>query len=133
VRHPSLIAWEKKLQRVLSGIDDSVESRYGNLYPLHPSRPEHGTTSSNRQDGLFSVEAKFTTGYGSRHGRGYVIDVQIVTLENVPRDVLSGIEDEIAERLESELPAAFPGAELQVDRDGGKYKIHGDLSLGDVH
>ncbi len=130
MRHPALIEWEKRLLGVLSGIDDYVEAKYGDLYALHPSRPKRGTTASNRQDGLFSVDAKFTAGYGSRHGRGYVIDVQIVTLEDVPDNVLSQIEDEIAARLETDLPAAFPGARLQVDRDGGKYKIHGDLSLG---
>lgn len=132
MRHPSLIEWEKRLRKVLRGVDNHVEDKYGQLYRLHPSRAKRGATSSNRHDGLFKVDAKFTAGYGSRLGRGYVIDVHLVTLEDVPNDVLTGIEDEIAVRLREALPKAFPNANLQVDRDGGKYKIHGDLRLGEV-
>ena len=40
------------------------------------------------------------------------------------------IEDEIAEMLRVQLDAAFPNTELEVERDGPVYKIHGDLSLG---
>jgi len=127
-----LIEWEKRLSEILSGIDAYVEDKYGKLYPLHPCRSKRGATTSSREDGLFGVDAKFTAGYGTRHGRGYVIDVRVVTLENVPEDVLREIEDDIADRLRDELPKAFPEAKLQVDRDGGKYKIHGDLSLGGV-
>ena len=56
----------------------------------------------------------------------------MVTLAKVPRDVRTKIEGEVVRLLRDELPKAFPGRTLKVDRDGPVYKIHGDLSLGKV-
>ena len=41
--------WEKKLKSLLDEVNDMVEERYGNFYPLHPSRAKHSTTSNREQ------------------------------------------------------------------------------------
>jgi hypothetical protein len=132
MQHPRLAGWERTLRRLFDRIDDALEDRYGRTYALHPARPPRGGTASKAHDGLFNVGAAFSAGFGSEHGPGYVVEVRLSTLEDVPADVRRQIEDEVAERLRSGLAEAFPGRELHVDRDGRVYKIHGDLSLGDV-
>ena len=51
----------------------------------------------------------------------------MVTLSRVPRYIREQIEEEAVQRLREELPKEFPDRELQVERDGPVYKIHGDL------
>ena len=130
MRHPRRAKWERRLKDVFDRIDAGLEEEYRDLYDLHPSRPPHGSTSSRAHDGLFNVGAAFSAGYGSKHGRGYVVEVRMSTLEKVPPKVRKQIEDQVAERLRAGLEQAFPGRTLHVDRDGSTYKIHGDLSLG---
>ena len=78
MRHPRLIEWEKKLKRTLDIVDDYLEDKYGQLYELHPSRAYRGTTSNKAHDGLFNIGASFTAGYGSKYGRGYVVDIDMI-------------------------------------------------------
>jgi hypothetical protein len=132
LRHPKAIEWERKLKAVFDGIDRHLEEQYGGTYPLHPARPIRGRTSNPEQDGLFNVGAMFSPGYGSRHGAGYVVEVQMATLSRVPAEIREEIENEVARLLRQRLPEVFPGRELHVERDGPVYKIHGDLSLGSV-
>ena len=129
MRHHKIEEWESKLKRVFDRVDDYLEEKYGRKYPLHPARPARGTTSSKAHDGLFDLGASFTAGYGSKRGPGYVVEVRMVTLTRVPHYIRSRIEDEVVERLREELPKEFPDRELQVERDGQVYKIHGDLRL----
>ena len=42
MRHPKLVAWERRLNDVLNRIDVELEQKYGDRYPLHPARPRHG-------------------------------------------------------------------------------------------
>jgi hypothetical protein len=130
MRHPRRARWERKLKEVFDRIDGALEAEYRDRYDLHPARPPHGTTASRAHDGLFNIGAAFTAGYGSEHGRGYVVEVRMATLDRVPAAVRERIEEEVARRLETALAEAFPGRVLHVDRDGSVYKIHGDLSLG---
>lgn len=132
MKHPHLAAFETKLKRLFDVIDDHLEEKYGGRYALHPSRPKRGRTANKEQDGLFNVGATFTPGYGSKLGRGYIVQVDMVTLENVPADVRSSIEQEIADQLSEKLPYYFPHRRLCVDRDRNVFKIHGDLRLGEV-
>jgi hypothetical protein len=132
MRHPKLILWEKKLQKVLSRIDGEMEEKYGRTYPLHPARAKHGTTSSKKQDGLFAIDAAFTPGHGSELGRGYIVRIRMVTLARVPKKTLMQMEKEVVTKLRRSLPKMFPGKNLKVDKDGHIFKIHGDLSLGDL-
>ena len=129
-RHHRVIAWEKRLKQVFDKIDDSLERRYGHLYPLHPARARRGTTSNKAHDGLFNVGAAFSAGFGSKHGRGYVVRIRMVTLARVPPRMRGMIEREVVRMLRRELAKAFPKRQLKVSRDGRIYKIHGDLSLG---
>lgn len=129
-RDPRVSAWEKRLQRVFDDIDHIMEDRYGDRYPLHPSRPERGETSNPSADGLFDLGAAFSAGYGSEHGRGYLVSIRLSTRARIPADVMEQIEQEVVGLLHEKLPVAFPNRTLQVERDGHSFKIIGDLSLG---
>ena len=131
MRHPKVLAWEARLQELLDRIDHELEEQYGSAYPLHPSRPGHGKTSSRSSDGLFQIEASFSPGFGTGLGRGYILRARMVTLQQVPPEIQRKLEDETARRIRQYLPEYFPGLDLQVERDGRRYKIFGDLSLGD--
>ena len=122
-------SWESKLNALFDEIDDEIEERFGALYDLHPSRPKRGATSSKGQDGLFDIGASFSAGFGSEHGRGYVLDVDMVTLERVPKEVEQHIEQLVADLIKEKLPRFFPGKKLYVRRDGHVFKITGDLSF----
>lgn len=132
MRHPKAIGWEAKLKSVFDRIDDRLEARYGSRYPLHPNRPPRGTTASREMDGLFNVGAAFSAGYGSRIGRGYVVEILMATPARIPPPVMEKIEEEVVGLLGEELALEFPGRTLKVSRDGPVYKIHGDLSLGEA-
>ena len=121
--------WEKKLRDVFRKIDRELEKKHGRLYPLHPSRAQHGTTARPESDGLFNIGGVFSPGYGSKHGRGYIVEVRLVTLTRVPKRVKNEVETQVVKRLHALLPKAFPGRELDVRQDGPVYKIVGDLSL----
>lgn len=130
LKHRKLVEWEQKMKALFDEIDDYLEDRYGNLYPLHPNRMTRGETSNKESDGLFNVGAAFSTGYGSRLGRGYVIEVHMSTLSRVPDELKEIIEKETAEMVRAKLNVFFPERELNVEKDGTVYKIFGDLSLG---
>ena len=132
MRHPKLVEFERQLKAMFDSIDDYLEEEYGDLYPLHPARAKRGRTANKQQDGLFNVGANFTPGFASTYGRGYLIEVRMVTLANVPDYVREQIEQEVADLAAEKLPYYLPGRTLTVDRDGRLYKIHGDLSLGSV-
>ena len=60
------------------------------------------------------------------------MSARIATLDPVPPNIREKFEAEVIRRLREKLPAAFPDTILHVDRDGPVYKIHGDLSLGQL-
>ncbi|OQX87579.1 hypothetical protein B6D60_03650 [candidate division KSB1 bacterium 4484_87] len=132
VQHPKLGEWQKKLQQLINVVDDYLEDKYKGRYRLHPARPRRGKTSSKTQDGLFSITASFSLGYGSKFGRGYVVDVHLATLDDVEKERIAEIEEEAFKILKEKLPEYFPEREITVERDGKLIKIVGDLSLGEV-
>lgn len=132
MRHPNLIKWEKKLKTVLDEIDIMLEDRYGDKYDLHPARRLHGSTSNRSHDGLFDIRGEFTLGLGSEKGKGYIVDIDLKTLEHIPDEVIENIENEVVYELNYRLSHVFPNRELKVERDGNVIKITGDLSLGNV-
>lgn len=132
MRHPKAVEWERKLKKVFDEIDTYVEETYAKKYPLHPARARYRTTSNPEHDGLFSVGAAFSAGFGSKYGPGYIVDVHMVTLSDIPEEVRETIEKEVVAKLREELPRMFPGRNLKVERDGPVFKIYGDLSLGKV-
>jgi hypothetical protein len=124
-----LEAWERRLTKILDEIDDRLEEVYGSHYPLRPNRPQRGHTANKKYDGLFSIEAKYSLGLGSKLGEGYSVDIRLSTLAQVPKEVRDKIHEEVATMLSEKLATAFPDRELKVSRDGMIYKIHGDLSF----
>jgi hypothetical protein len=83
-------------------------------------------------DGLFEIGADFTAGLGSQYGRGYSIAFRIATLEKVPPEQVEFLMAEAAALIRRKLPDYFPGRRLSVVRDGGRFKIIGDFSLGEI-
>ena len=132
MQHPSLTRWEDKLDEMIKKVDKYLEDKHGHKFKLHPARPRRGETGNPRSNGLFGVSANFSLGLGSEKGKGYIIDVNMVTLENVPIEEQEDIEQEAMEKINELLPTFFPDAELSASRDGNVIKIHGDISLGNV-
>ena len=132
VQHPRLAQWEKALKTLLDEVDDALENRFGDLWRLHPARPERGATANKAHDGLFDITANFSLGLGSTKGRGYAIDIHVATLETLAPEERLRIEDEAQRLIAARLTQAFPGRELFIDRDGPVLKLHGDLSLGPI-
>jgi len=130
VQHPSLIAWEATLDRVIARLDDHLETRFGAQLPRRPGRPPPGETARPEYDGLFAVDAAFTPGYGTPLGRGYVVRLNFSTLSRIPPELRDAVEMEAVARLREWLPEAFPDRALQVDMEGPVVKISGDLRLG---
>ena len=130
--HPKLADVEDRMRIMLDQLDAYLETRYSGIYRLHPNRLPVGGASSPSYDGLFSVFAKFSLGYGSSNGRGYVLTINISTLDQVPDTIRKKIEKDAAEKIESMIPDFFPEREIHVTKDASIYKITGDFSLGTV-
>ena len=132
MNHPKLQTWQKSLKNLMNDLDDFLEDEYGNQFRLHPVRKKRGKTSNKAHDGLFDIVASFSLGAGSEFGRGYVVDVHLSTLENVPEEKIEEIEKATLQKLRDKIPEHFPGKNLKADIDGNVIKIYGDLSLGTV-
>lgn len=129
VKNPLLQKWEDKLQGIFDKIDEKLENKYGEEFPLAPNRPAKGKGVTPDADGLFDLGVAFSVGLISEIGPGYVFRVKMATLANIPEQFTEKVEDEVVELLTLELPKEFPGKNLQVSRDGKVYRIHGDLNL----
>ena len=129
VRSEAVETFEERLRKLFDQIDDELEDRWGGEYPLHPARPPRGTVENKEQDGLFNIGASFSAGYGSEHGKGYVIEVRLVTLSNVDDETRENVREYSARRVRELLPEYFPDRTLEIVRDGDLFKIIGDLSL----
>lgn len=132
MRHPKILEWEHQIKSMFDDIDDWLEKKYGATFPLHPNRPERGMTANKEMDGLFNVGADFTTGYGSKLGRGYIVNIRMSTLEHIPENVRQCIEEDVEDLVREKLPLVFPNRALRVERDGKMMKIIGDFRLGAV-
>lgn len=131
MRHHAAIKWEDQLDKAMRELDQFLEEKYQGQYILHPARPKRGDTINPSQDGLFNVAANFSLGLGSEIGKGYVVDIKLVTLQKVPDDVRDEIEDIALQKLKELLPKYFD-TRLDISKDGTVLKIYGDLSLGKV-
>ena len=65
-------------------------------------------------NGLFDISANYTLGIGSEYGKGYIVDIQLVTLEKVETEVRDRIEQDVLTVLNKELPVIFPGQKLKA-------------------
>ncbi|TFG82299.1 MAG: hypothetical protein E4H20_07950 [Spirochaetales bacterium] len=127
--HPKSIEWDESMKALFDRIDSILEDRYGGEWRLKRNRPARGATSNPEADGLFNVGSFFTPGYGSKFGRGYLVEIALATNEPVKSEVREEIELLVLDLVRRSLPEFFPGRELYVDRDGSMFKIYGDLSL----
>jgi hypothetical protein len=131
MRSNQAMKWEETLKSIFDALDHELEAEYGGKYPLHPARSKHGTTSNPEDSGLFNVGAAFSAGFGSQYGPGYVVEIRLSTLRNVPAAIRAEIKEKVFQGLEKRLPAAFPGKVLHLSDENGVIRIHGDLSLDD--
>lgn len=130
--HPKTTDWDNRMKEMFDRIDSILEDRYHGAWKLRRNRPELGETSNPEADGLFNVGVFFTPGFGSRLGRGYLVEIVLATEEAVPRAKRDEIELFVRDLLLEFLPVYFPDRKLTVERDGSMYKIRGDLGLGGV-
>jgi|YNPMSStandDraft_1061717.scaffolds.fasta_scaffold25868_2 hypothetical protein len=130
IRHSAAERWEARLRELFIELDRVLEQDFAGRLPLPPNRPAPGQTADPESDGLFNIGAAFSPGYGSRHGPGYVVDIQIRSIAPIPTELRERIEHRVVEWLRRRLPEQFPNAQLEVVRDGPVWKIVGDLSLG---
>lgn len=130
--HPKTTEWDNRMKEMFDRIDTILENRYSGAWKLRRNRPERGSTANPEADGLFNVGVFFTPGFGSRIGRGYLVEIVLASDEAVPRSKRTEIELFVRDLLVEFLPVYFPDRKLAVDRDGSMYKIHGELGLGGV-
>jgi len=129
MNNPKIKEWENTLRKIFDIIDDHLEDNYGFLFPLHPARAQRGHTSNKSSDGLFNIGAAFSAGFGSRYGRGWVVDVTMVTLSKIPENVKLQINKKVIEELKRLLLEFYPERNISVEIDGNVFKIFGDLGL----
>ncbi len=130
--HPKQEELEKKMSLLCQMLDNHLEDIYGDHYSLHPNRMKRGQGSNPSFDGLFSTSLAFTLGYGSKYGRGYVVNIEIRTLERVSQYEIAKINAEAFTFISQNLKEAIPEHELDIVHDGNLMKIVGDFSLGEV-
>lgn len=122
---------EDQLRALCDELDNELEDTFGERYPLHPNRLARGKAASVEYDGLFSTETQFTLGYGSEHGRGYVVTINICTLAAVKPEDRKAVMEEAYADVKALLPKYFPDRQLVVVHEGeNEIKIIGDFSLG---
>jgi len=128
--HPKQIALEGIMRKMCDELDDLLEESFGSAYPRHPNRLARGKAASVAYDGLFSTGTQFTLGYGSDHGRGYIVSVEIRTLSKVKREDERAVEEATVTIINELLPKHFPDRVITLKKDGKVYKLVGDFSLG---
>lgn len=130
--HPKTVEWDRKLKRICDRIDALLEEQYGGMYPLRPNRPQTGMTSNPEMDGLFNIQTMFTPGYTSKTGRGYLVEIEMSTLDYVEEKVKKEIQDIVLIKFKNELKREFPKRLLEIGIDENMIKIRGDLNLGSI-
>jgi hypothetical protein len=130
--HPKLTAFTDALDALFHEVDEFLEDQWGAVYVLHPNRPARGSTENPAMDGLFEIIPDFTPGIGSREGRGYLVSFRAATLDKIPEAEFEFLMEEAASLVKAKLPGYFPGRDLRVVRDGKRFKIVGDFSLGEA-
>ncbi len=128
--HPLTMEWDRRLKEIFDAVDAFLEEKYGTLYGLHPRRPKRGHTSNPEHDGLFNVGAVFSPGFGTRTGRGYLIDLDIATLDEVDPIIKEDILSDMVGIVSCMLSESFPDRNLKVERENNVLKITGDFFLG---
>ena len=130
--HPKQEELENELANLCRNLDNHLEDKYGQKYRIHPNRLKRGAGSNPRFDGLFSTSIAFSLGYGSKSGRGYIVEVDIRTLDRVTEEDRKKILEDAFDYIKDNLKIYLPERELDIVKDGEVMKIVGDFSLGEV-
>lgn len=130
--HPKQEELENELANLCRNLDNYLEDKYGQKYRIHPNRLKRGAGSNPRFDGLFSTSIAFSLGYGSKSGRGYIVEVDIRTLDRVTEEDRKKILEDAFDYIKDNLKIYLPERELDIVKDGEIMKIVGDFSLGEV-
>jgi len=130
--HPKQEELEKRLDKLCMALDNYLEDQYTDIFPLHPNRPKRGAGANPSFDGVFATSVSFTLGYGSKYGRGYLIVIDVRTLQYVSSAQKEEINNRAFLFIQKTLPVEFPERKLEIVRDGNLLKVIGDFSLGDV-
>ncbi len=133
ISNPNQEKFDHSLRLLCNELDEYLENRFGHLYQLHPNRLKRGKAGNVSYDGLFSTGTKFTLGYGSKSGKGYLVDIEIITLDTVSKEDRMMIDQEAVQFITKKLPHYFPSRILKVIHEGKVFKIVGDFSLGTLH
>lgn len=120
---------EEALFGALDAVDSKMEEKYGKAFVRHPARPAVGKAARPQYDGLFSIGAGFSAGFGSKFGPGYALTFRIVTLDSVPTSFRASFELEAVDLLKTELASTFPDRSLDIVKDVNGWKIVGDLTI----
>lgn len=128
--HPKQLVLEGTMRKMCDELDHRLEESFGLAYPRHPNRPARGKAASVAYDGLFSTGTQFTLGYGSDHGRGYIVSVEMRTLSRVKKEDEKAVEEATVAIINELIPQYFPEREIKLKKDGKVYKLVGDFSLG---
>jgi len=132
LHHPKTIEFDARMKAMFDRIDGIMEERHGGRWRLRRNRPGRGETANPEADGLFNLGVFFDPGFGTKLGRGYLVEVDLASGEEIPSGDREAIEREVLELLRRFLPEHFPERRFEVGREGRMYKIRGDLSLGEV-
>ena len=130
--HPKQEELENKLSLLCQALDNHLEDKFGEHYKIHPNRLKRGQGSNPSFDGLFSTSLASTLGYGTEYGRGYVMNVEIRTLDKVSQYDRAHIEADAFKFVSENLSTFIPGHNLDIVHDGNVMKVIGDFSLGEV-
>jgi hypothetical protein len=130
--HPKLAAFTGKLEALFHEVDEELEEHWGGSFAPHPNRPSRGMTGNPEMDGLFEIAPDFTPGIGSDKGRGYIVSLRVATLDRVSPEQFEFLMEEAAALIREKLPRYFQDRSLEVVRDGKRFKIIGDFSLGEI-
>lgn len=130
--HPKQEEFEQRLDDMCVELDNYLEDQYTDIFALHPNRPKRGSGANPSYDGVFATSISFTLGYGSKYGRGYLVVIDVRTLQFVSSVQREEINNRAFVFIQKSLPLHFPERKLEIVRDGNLLKIIGDFSLGDV-
>lgn len=130
--HPKQEELEERMALLCQELDNHLEDIFGDRYAIHPNRLKRGQGSNPSFDGLFSTSMAFTLGYGSKYGRGYIVNVEVRTLDNVSQYDSIHITSTAFAFLKDKLKDYFPDHDLDIVQDGPVMKIIGDFGLGEV-
>lgn len=125
----ALEQWELTLKTALDSVDALLENKYGPFLVRKASRPAAGKASNPKYDGVFGIDSKFTLGYASGSGPGYIIELLTGSVTPLPPVMKAEILEDLEKMLPEVLATSFPGKELKIERIGERFRLTGDLGF----